>query len=289
MAPGSSRRSSSAQHSAAPIARAAVGAGQVGEHAGDDRRGRRRAEVALVPRHPGLQPLEERPAALRVELAAAVEDVEEAVAARRPDRTRKWPGHPDALQRDAAPPADLDGEHGQAERDAEPPVEHVREERVRGVVVGVPIAGEARGRRRGGGAAPSKVGSVTPAASASRRRRSASTSRSGRRGRRSSSSASSSGQRLVRAARRAPRSAPSGRRPRGHGTGGYLAAMFPGSLRRHRPRPAGRDHGDQRRGRHLRRARRGGQPALPRVPGRRACSRATTWPCASRTRPASSR
>ena len=124
---------------------------------------------------------------------------------------------------------------------------------------------------------PSKVGSVTPAAMASRRRRSTSTSRSARACAAMSSRASSSdheaagdasiaANRAVGSSRTVPRYR---RLPCRH---------VPGNLCRRRSRPAGRDHGHHRRGHHLRRAGRRGQPPLARVPSRGPATRRSRGP-----------
>ena len=83
---------------------------------------------------------------------------------------------------------------------------------------------------------------------------------------------SSSGQGLVRQPRQ--RREPGGRvlgHPF-HGTGGYLAAMFPGTFAATAPDRPAVIMADDRRGGHLRRARCRGQPALARAPRGAGCS-----------------
>ena len=164
-------------------------------------------------------------------VAAAVVDVEEPVGlAGRPHEVVA--GHADALDLDAAAPADLDGER--ATRLSGMPSRRSstrREQRVLGGVVGAAVAGEARGVRRAGRAAPSTVGSSTwrgqlvEPAPLGRRRRG-----SGRRGRRSAAAPRRPGAAgpggATSAAKRSRRVLDHG----GHGTGGYVAAMFPGTF-----------------------------------------------------------
>ena len=72
--PGGARRRPSTQHERRAVAGPPVGAGQVGEHPGDDRPAAPTgARKASSHGDPGVEPVEERSAPRRVELAAAVE------------------------------------------------------------------------------------------------------------------------------------------------------------------------------------------------------------------------
>jgi hypothetical protein len=54
------------------------------------------------------------------------------------------PGHPDAHQRHTDAATDRDGDDGQGDRDAQPPRDHLVEQRVAGVLVPGAVAGEAQ-------------------------------------------------------------------------------------------------------------------------------------------------
>ena len=211
------RRSPSTQHSACAIAGSPVGAGQVGRARG------RRSPAATSGRGsasshgtPALHPLEERLAAL-ARRARGRRRRRRGSGRGSADRAHEEvPGHPDALhaRRRSAGPTSMVSTR-QADRDAEPPVEHVGEERVRG--------GRSRWRGRRRSPSSSKRWWRSAVDGRLRRRRAASSSSrparrrrraSGRRARRSSSSASSSGQRLVLAGDQRREARRSGRRPR---------------------------------------------------------------------------
>ena len=101
--------------------------GQVGEHAGQDRPGVDRSQVRRVD-------------PCRVGRLAGPERIEQLVAVAHEEVA----GGADAVDVHADPPADLDHQHRQRDRDAAPPVEHDVEERVlRGVVLVFSGAGQA--------------------------------------------------------------------------------------------------------------------------------------------------
>ncbi len=194
-------------------------------------------------------------------------------------RTRKWPGMPTPqtgtpMRRPTSIPSD-----GEGDRDADAPVEHLVQERVARVVVVVAVPAEAPARRRGG--APARrawaCGPRRPGRRSGRGRRRCRAR--GRRARRCQAGLVER-HRLGRSGRRRPRTVRTSPRrdPRVHGIRRLASPLMPdwplsGRPRGHESRQAGVHHGGIGRGRDLRRARRGRQPAVPAVRRHRAAAR----------------